>query len=280
MWRRRLRLLNCINAMQRRNKLLIGLIVAMVVLIGVTFVMPIIEGEYFTEEWMILLSYGTPYLLCLGVALAMQPYSKMRIPTLRPKFSRYSAFFTLWGVILMFAAQIVMSPVVHLIPDAYIKYIVENQSVLQQSGFYPQLMAIFILPILQEWTFRGIFQNNIETRFGALWAIFISAAIYAVTFLSPREIVYMFGSGTALAAIYYVTRSLSTVIWIHILFNGINYLFFLLFDTSLSWYDILYYDLITYVSVWTICTLLVILTVWWVSVHHDKRLFKRNFEKK
>lgn len=273
-------MLNCIIAMQRQNKLLIGLIVVMVVLIGATFAMPIIEGEYFTEDWMIILSYGTPYLLCLGVALSMQPYSHMRIPTLKPNFSHYSAFLTLWGVVLMFSAQIVMSPVVHLLPEAYIKYIIENQSILQQSGFYPQLMAIFILPTLQEWTFRGIFQNNIETRFGALWGIFISAAIYALTFLSPREIVYMFGSGAVLAAIYYVTRSLATVIWIHILFNGINYLFFLLFDTSLSWYDIFSYDLITYVSVWTVSALLVILTVWWVSLHHDKRLFKRNFEKK
>lgn len=266
--------------MLRRNKLTIGLVITTIVMIGGIFLMPLFDREFFNDDWMIILSYGAPYVVCFLVAMALSRVFCLRVPSLKLEVSQYNATFTLFGVIVIFASQVVLSPLVHLLPDYYINYIVENQPVLQQNGFYQQLTAIFIAPIVQQCVFRGIFQVNIERRFGAIWAIFGSALLYGITYLSPRDFVYMFGAGVAIAGIYYVTRSLATVIWINILFNGINYLYFMFFESWPSWYNILSDYTFVYVGVWTACALVLIITTWWVWHHMDKRLLESKFGKK
>lgn len=259
--------------MFRRNKLLLGIIVAVVVLFGMIVVMPTVESEFFNDDWTIILTAIIPYAVCMTVALALKPFTQMRIPTLKPKLSVFNAFFTLSGVVLMFATQIIVSPLTHFIPNDYHGYLVDFVPIIQQSGFYPQLTAIILLPIAQEWVFRGIFQKNIEARFGPIIAIFASAVLFAVTFIVPADMVYMLGPGIAIAAIYYTTKSLSTVIWIHMLFNGINYLMYMFFDVVISWYKIFEGNIQNYIIAWTVSAIIVIVTAWWVSNHYDKRLF-------
>lgn len=279
MSKRQSKRLNCLMRMRRRNRIIIGLLIAFVVLVGSSAVIPLLDQDAYSYEWLEIIFYALPYLVCLIVSIAIRHFSKMLIPNVLPKMSKFNPFLVVSGVVLMYATQIIVSPLAEFIPETYVDYMDDYVNFLE-SGFYPMFIVLIVAPILQEWTFRGIFQKNISRVLGAGWGIFLSGFAFALTYIAPHDVVYMLGAGVAIAAIYFVAESLSTVIWIHMLFNGINYLSYLMFDNVVSWSELFEGFLAGYVIVWTISTILVIVTVWWVLHHFDKRTLLRKITKK
>jgi membrane protease YdiL (CAAX protease family) len=85
------------------------------------------------------------------------------------------------------------------------------------------LIAFVVLaPIAEEFFFRGIVFNAWLREGGARFAYIGSAALFAVSHLSPIQFAPLFLLGLALAAIYRRTGSLLAAMAMHATFNAIT----------------------------------------------------------
>lgn len=83
------------------------------------------------------------------------------------------------------------------------------------------LGVVLVGPICEEIIFRGIILEGLLNKYDTQKAIIFSALIFGGIHLIPIQVINAFFIGLVLAWIYVKTRSLWTVIIIHILHNGI-----------------------------------------------------------
>ena len=205
-----------------QNKLLYGLIgVLMAMPIGMVISSLVISnlGMGILDPCTILTSYVVMFGFVLFIAIIMHKGTGISIPRLLPNFSRFYSTEVIYGVVLILAWNIVVTPLGEYIPDFGNN---QTESIVQ-SGVYSVITAIVIAPFIEEFLFRGIFQNNFRKVFGPFWAIIIAAAIFALSHIYPLQVLTAFGAGLILGAIYSKTQSLSAVVLIHVIYNGLIY---------------------------------------------------------
>jgi membrane protease YdiL (CAAX protease family) len=76
-------------------------------------------------------------------------------------------------------------------------------------------MIVFVAPLLEEITFRGWIQRPLERQFGAITAIAISAALFALAHGAPLRLPFLFLFGVIVGAAAYRTRSIWAGVAIH-----------------------------------------------------------------
>jgi membrane protease YdiL (CAAX protease family) len=93
-----------------------------------------------------------------------------------------------------------------------------------QRGDPTVILVAFLLvaPVAEEIFFRGVVYNAWERERGAAFALFGSAALFAVIHTSLFSLVPIFALGLALALVYRSTRSLLATIAMHAGFNAIS----------------------------------------------------------
>ena len=79
-------------------------------------------------------------------------------------------------------------------------------------------------PVLEEVLFRGIILDGFLKRYNPGKAIFWSAFLFGLFHLNPWQFIPGFMIGLMLGYIYLKTRSLTTVILVHIVNNSFSYL--------------------------------------------------------
>ena len=90
------------------------------------------------------------------------------------------------------------------------------------------IALVIVAPIAEEIFFRGIVFNAWEREYGPRWAVYGSAALFALIHQSAFLLLPIFLLGLLLATVYRRTRSLPAVIALHAGFNGITVLLGLL----------------------------------------------------
>ena len=168
----------------------------------------------------VFISYVIQFLIVVLFAVVQK---RMRAPDERPvfrfSFKKVNPAITLWGLIIVFATSLVIEPIVDFFPDAYI----ENISRLMGSGGWMMLTMLVMAPVLEEMLFRGIIQESLTRKFGAFRGILVSSAVFGIIHINPPQAVNAFFIGIMLGYIYYMTRSLVPVIFIHAVNNAIAY---------------------------------------------------------
>jgi membrane protease YdiL (CAAX protease family) len=76
-------------------------------------------------------------------------------------------------------------------------------------------MVVLVAPLLEEITFRGWIQRPLERQFGAITAIAISAALFALCHAEPLRLPFLFLFGSILGVAAYRTRSIWASVAIH-----------------------------------------------------------------
>lgn len=102
------------------------------------------------------------------------------------------------------------------------------------------IIVVFLVPFLEELLFRGFLQSFLKRYFGRIWAIFITAGIFAAVHYAPSQGV---GNFQLLASLFILAcflgfslekeKSLWAPIGLHMTFNGLNILL-IFFTNNLS----------------------------------------------
>lgn len=86
---------------------------------------------------------------------------------------------------------------------------------------------ILISPILEEYAFRGVLLSTLS-KYGKYFALYASAFIFSLAHGSFMEFVPSFIMGVILGKIALRYKSIKPTIWIHILFNALLYVSFII----------------------------------------------------
>ena len=175
-----------------------------------------------------------PYILAMSLVAIFSRRSTFHIESPIPKISRFNPAILLSGAIMLAAAQITAMPVERYIPDFFFSITPYFENMFSVNGAYAMATFVIITPVCQEWFFRGMLQNNLTRIYPKWLAISITACIYLVFNLSASLFITILLTQIMIGMIYDKYKSLSTVIGIHMLFNGITYLFFLLTGSKTS----------------------------------------------
>lgn len=100
----------------------------------------------------------------------------------------------------------------------------DSASLMPEITSVPLLLAelfstAVVVPVMEELAFRGVLLSSLK-RFGAGFAIVVSAVVFALVHLDISNVVFALIAGLVFGAIYYYTENLWLSILIHALNNG------------------------------------------------------------
>lgn len=122
--------------------------------------------------------------------------------------------FMLWGVILLFATNIAITPLTDLLPPA-------NQDM--PIGGYTLFTVCVLAPILEEIIFRGRLFSLFYHSTSALSSATLSAILFGVIHGSPQVIVGAFVAGLIFNYAYMIKGSIIAPIILHMCNNAVAY---------------------------------------------------------
>lgn len=82
------------------------------------------------------------------------------------------------------------------------------------------LFVVIVAPVVEEIFFRGLALRSLEHKYGEMWAIVGSAALFAAVHFEPLQFPALFLFGLVAGLLAMRTGRLGPGIWAHIAFNG------------------------------------------------------------
>lgn len=161
-----------------------------------------------------LVSYATPMLLMLtGVVLYNRFVKKAEETTLwGPR--GFSPTVHMWGLLLLVALAIVLSPLMRLLPA-------HQQDI--PSGVWTVVTLVFIAPVVEELIFRGGVFSIMRGTCSPTLAAVISALLFGVMHGQVAIAIEAFLAGVVFSYAYILTQSIFAPIILHIFNNVIAY---------------------------------------------------------
>jgi membrane protease YdiL (CAAX protease family) len=96
------------------------------------------------------------------------------------------------------------------------------QELVEQTPLAATLIALTLLPaVAEELVFRGVLARGLAARLRPIWAILISAAVFAAYHLNPQQMVSTFVLGLVLGFLTLRSRSIVPAMIVHTLNNAI-----------------------------------------------------------
>lgn len=167
-----------------------------------------------------MVAYPVSFLLTIIITLI---YRRKRLKTDKNreafKLSRYfksaKATYVLWGYILLLACSVVTDPIVALFPDS----IAQMNTIFNMPMLPLVLCTVIFAPIFEEFLFRGIIMADMRVRYGAFMAIIISSLLFGIIHMNIAQGIAAFFAALILGYIFYLSSSIWSVIFIHMLNN-------------------------------------------------------------
>lgn len=176
----------------------------------------------------------------------------------RFSFNWYNAPLTLWGLVLVTAAGVVLEPVLDLFPVGYFERL--NDAI--GSGGVAVFLLVIIAPVCEEIFFRGLVLEQLGRRWSAVWAVVASSLLFGIVHLPIwPQVVNAAVMGMVFGYIYMITRSLMPVIIIHAINNGIAYLVLELTGAQNTGLRELVASEALYWIIWTVCAGVLVLSL-------------------
>ncbi len=183
-----------------------------------------------SKTFALFLSYTIPFSITIifSIWLFMRRGYKNVLPKL--SISAINAPFVLYGCILLILSGIVLEPVLSIFPE---EWLIELNKQIGTGG-WAIITTVAMAPILEEILFRGVIQGSAMSRYGAMRAIIISSAAFALIHVMPQQVIYAFVAGLILGYIYWKTQSILSVIIIHAFNNGTAFIQKSIFGDEIS----------------------------------------------
>ncbi len=191
-------------------QILVGILgMAVVAVLGLTKTSPETHGN------ILALIYLFSMLFAIGGTLIYRRYRGGH--GLIAQFStRYLSLpLLLWGCLLLFAANVVIEPLLNLFPETDLDV---------GRGWGSAIMLILMAPFFEELLCRGVILESLRARYGTVVALFGSSLFFGLMHIQPQQAVNAFLIGLILGFICLITRSLWASVLIHAMNNALAYL--------------------------------------------------------
>lgn len=218
------------------------------------------------------MSYASSALVTIIYTVSIHRACHLHVPSLRPEIRKLNPRLIVAGFILILAIDVVLHPVMEIIPKIYQDIMVSYMD----SGLWAMMAAVVLAPIFEEFIFRGVIQRSLMGRVGVIWGIVLSSLIFGVIHVLPQQVINATAVGLILGSIYYLTGSINTVIAIHFINNGFAYLIFMLFGSDFDLTNLVLGSGELHTVVYALSLILLILGMWNVLSVIRKRRKKVN----
>ncbi len=223
----------------------------------------ILLGIFFPTDGGINISHSLrtflTFTLTYGISIVVLTFFRRpffwRIPTPRPELWRIDFSLIVLSLIGIFAVGILIEPFLQYIPTTGLSNLYDKM----KGGFWSVITVVFAAPVMEEYIFRGIVQRNAIRFTGKPYlGILLTSLIFALVHFVPQQMVMAFFASIVIGTVYYATRSLFTVITLHLLNNGLAYTFYLYFGESSSIIGPFKVSLTTYWAIYYLCLVYVV----------------------
>lgn len=153
----------------------------------------------------------------------------------------------LTGIVWVFAAQIVLEPIMSLLPS------VDNAGV--GRGLWACITAMVFAPVFEETLCRGIVLETLRRRWGNAVAVIVSAMFFGIVHIEPATALAGVVVGMIFGMIYLRTGSLFSTIILHSINNAAALALICLDMDNVTLRDIIDNDAVYY-AVYTVSCLL------------------------
>ncbi|MBQ7855542.1 MAG: CPBP family intramembrane metalloprotease [Alistipes sp.] len=133
------------------------------------------------------------------------------------RFSRngFNPNIILSGLIWLVASQILLEPLLELLPDT------GNGGT--GRGFWALMTAVLFAPFFEELICRGVILETLRRRWGKRVSVVMSALFFAIIHLQPATAITALVAGLIFGTVYLRTQSLFSTIILHSLNNAIAF---------------------------------------------------------
>lgn len=138
-----------------------------------------------------------------------------RVIRIRHKASGFNPSVILVGVMWLMASQIVLEPLLELLPAD------DGHGI--GRGMWAAFTAIVSAPILEELLCRGVLFEVLNIRWGVKVSILVSSLFFGLLHLSPANAIVALIAGFIFGALYVRTSSLYVTIIIHAINNALAF---------------------------------------------------------
>lgn len=115
----------------------------------------------------------------------------------------------LWGMLLMTATNVVLEPLLGLLPEIPDFY---------GRGWRALLLTVVMAPLAEEFLCRGVLLESARAKGGVVYGLFFSAIFFGVIHFHPAAVVNAFVMGLVLGYVYLRSESL----WLAVILHAFN----------------------------------------------------------
>ena len=142
----------------------------------------------------------------------------------------------IYGIVFLFAANIVIEPISILFPESMLEYM----KILGNLDIYSIMTIVILAPLFEEVVFRGIILNDIKRRHNCLVAVIVSSVVFGLIHLNIVQSISATLIGVILAYVFLATKSIWAVIFLHFLHNASSVVYIKLYPQEFKSMDTLY----------------------------------------
>ncbi|MFS4418816.1 lysostaphin resistance A-like protein [Maribacter sp. 2307ULW6-5] len=137
------------------------------------------------------------------------------------KFSiKRKALYVKASLVVLFLNLAICAPVYQIILGCFHQPMLKINGPF--NGVYDAIIVLMISPFFEETIFKGIFLDGLLKKQSPVISIFFTALLFSVMHANPYLLTTIFFSAIFTGWLYYRTRNLALVIWIHFLHNLIG----------------------------------------------------------
>lgn len=204
--------------------------------------------------------YAASFSFTVALMAIFRKSLSIHLPSFKPEIHRLNLPLILLGVITLLAINVVINPMVSLMPQSNMDALYDMMS----GGMWAILTGVIAAPIIEEYIFRGVLQRSFLGITGRpVISIIISALVFGAIHIIPQQMISAFLAGIVLGIIFQLTHSLSTVVIIHMLNNGIAYIEMMYFGENSDILELFFSSPLSYSILYTSSLVLVILLGIW-----------------
>lgn len=155
----------------------------------------------------------------IGLLVMFSGRYEWRVPNFRMEVGRVNPTAILISLMSILSLSVLCEPLMSMIPESYMDGMYESM----EGGLWSLATLLVVAPILEEYLFRGILQRNLVKYLGRVWGIVLASALFGAVHIVPQQVIMAFLSGMVIGLLYEMLGSMTSVIFVHILNNGIAY---------------------------------------------------------
>ncbi len=193
----------------------------------------------------------------IGLLVMLSGRYEWRVPNFKLEVGKVNPTAILISLLSIVSLSVLCEPLISMLPESYMDGMYESMD----GGLWSLATLLLAAPILEEYLFRGILQRNLVKYLGRFGGILLASLIFGAVHIVPQQVIMAFLSGMVIGLLYEMLGSISSVIFVHILNNGIAYSINMYLGRGIDYGELFDLSERGYVVMYLVCSGFVLLMV-------------------